>query len=64
MTSPSGTGSSPRAKAALSGLKVVEFAQLVAGPLVGTLLADLGADVIHVEDPGNGDPGRRTGMAS
>jgi crotonobetainyl-CoA:carnitine CoA-transferase CaiB-like acyl-CoA transferase len=63
MTSPPATGSSPAAKAALSGLKVVEFAQLVAGPLVGTLLADLGADVIHVEDPGHGDPGRRTGMA-
>jgi crotonobetainyl-CoA:carnitine CoA-transferase CaiB-like acyl-CoA transferase len=60
---PPATGSSPAAKAALSGLKVVEFAQLVAGPLVGTLLGDLGADVIHVEDPGSGDPGRRTGMA-
>jgi crotonobetainyl-CoA:carnitine CoA-transferase CaiB-like acyl-CoA transferase len=56
--------SSPTAeKAALSGLKVVEFAQLVAGPLVGTLLGDLGADVVHVEDPGSGDSGRRTGMA-
>ncbi|TPW15240.1 MAG: CoA transferase [Acidimicrobiaceae bacterium] len=33
------------------GLKVVEFAQLIAGPLAGTLLADLGAEVIHVEDP-------------
>ena len=63
MTTPFPPGSSSQAKAALSGLKVVEFAQLVAGPLAGTLLADLGADVIHVEDPGRGDSGRRTGMA-
>jgi crotonobetainyl-CoA:carnitine CoA-transferase CaiB-like acyl-CoA transferase len=41
---------------ALSGLKVVEFAHVIAGPLAGTLLADLGADVVHVEDPGRGDP--------
>ena len=45
------------------GLKVVEFGQLVAGPLAGTLLADLGADVVHVEDPGGGDPARRMGYA-
>jgi crotonobetainyl-CoA:carnitine CoA-transferase CaiB-like acyl-CoA transferase len=41
---------------ALSGLKVVEFAHVIAGPLAGTLLADLGADVVHVEDPTQGDP--------
>lgn len=63
MTAPFPVGSSPAAKAALSGLKVVEFAQLVAGPLVGTLLGDLGADVVHVEDPATGDSGRRTGLA-
>lgn len=43
------------------GLKVVEFAQLIAGPLAGTLLADLGAEVIHVEDPSIGDPSRHMG---
>lgn len=46
---------------AFSGLKVVEFAHVIAGPLAGTLLADLGADVVHVEDPKNGDPSRRMG---
>lgn len=46
----------------LDGVKVVEFAQLAAGPVAGTLLADLGADVIHVEDPGVGDPMRRNGL--
>ena len=47
----------------LAGLKVVEFAQVVAGPLAGSLLAYMGADVVHVEAPGLGDParpGRRT----
>ncbi|MAT03875.1 MAG: CoA transferase [Acidimicrobiaceae bacterium] len=47
----------------LDGIKVVEFAQLTAAPLAGTLLADLGAEVIHVEDPAGGDPGRRMGYA-
>lgn len=45
------------------GLKVVEFAHQVAGPLAGGLLADLGATVVHVEDPQNGDPTRRMGQA-
>lgn len=48
---------------ALAGLKVVEFAHVIAGPLAGTLLADLGADVVHVEDPARGDPGRTMGPA-
>jgi formyl-CoA transferase len=48
---------------ALAGLKVVEFAHVIAGPLAGTLLADLGAEVVHVEDPGAGDPQRGAGPA-
>lgn len=51
------------ATGALAGLKVVEFAHVIAGPLAGTLLADLGATVVHVEDPGNGDPQRGAGPA-
>ena len=48
---------------AMAGIKVVEFAHVIAGPLAGTLLADLGADVVHVEDPTAGDPGRLQGPA-
>ena len=39
----------------LKGLKVVELATVLAGPLVGTFLAELGADVLKIEPPGRGD---------
>ena len=45
----------------LLGVKVVEFDQVIAGPLAGGLLADQGADVVHVEPPGAGDPARSMG---
>jgi len=45
----------------LAGLRVVEFGQLLAGPYVGTLLGDFGADVIKVEAPPDGDPMRDWG---
>ena len=40
------------------GLKVVEVATWIAAPVAATILADLGADVIKVEPPGEGDPYR------
>jgi crotonobetainyl-CoA:carnitine CoA-transferase CaiB-like acyl-CoA transferase len=39
----------------LSGLRVLEFGQIAAGPFTGSLLADLGADVVKVERPDGGD---------
>lgn len=39
----------------LAGLRVLEFGQIAAGPFAGSLLADLGADVVKVERPGEGD---------
>ena len=41
----------------LEGIRVVEFAIAIQGPLAGGFLADMGADVIKVEPPG-GDPNR------
>ncbi|MFJ5700009.1 CaiB/BaiF CoA transferase family protein [Arthrobacter sp. NPDC093139] len=40
---------------ALDGLRVIEAASLVAGPMIGTYFAEYGADVIKVEDPTRGD---------
>lgn len=39
----------------LSGIRVIEFGQIAAGPFTGMLLADLGADVIKIEKPNGGD---------
>ncbi len=39
----------------LNGIRVLEFGQIAAGPFVGMLLADLGADVVKVERPDGGD---------
>ncbi len=48
-------------KGALSGVKVVELGQLIAGPFCGQLLGDMGADVVKIEPPGAGDPMRQWG---
>ncbi|WP_341285090.1 CoA transferase [Priestia megaterium] len=42
-------------KQPLSGIRVLEFGQIAAGPYTGMLLADLGADVVKVENPNGGD---------
>src|SRR5690349_4537199 len=41
----------------LDGIRVIELANFIAGPLAGTLLADMGADVVKIEPP-QGDMGR------
>jgi crotonobetainyl-CoA:carnitine CoA-transferase CaiB-like acyl-CoA transferase len=49
------------AERALSGIKVLECCNLVAGPYCAKLLADLGAKTVKVEEPGVGDEARRQG---
>ena len=46
---------------ALAGIKVIEAASYVTGPFASQLLADLGAEVIKVEEPERGDPFRGWG---
>jgi crotonobetainyl-CoA:carnitine CoA-transferase CaiB-like acyl-CoA transferase len=48
-------------KAPLSGIRVIELARVLAGPWAGQMLADLGADVIKVENPDGGDDTRQWG---
>lgn len=52
-----------RSAGPLSGIRVVELGQLLAGPFCGQLLGDLGAEVIKLEDPGRGDPLRQWGRS-
>ena len=42
----------------LEGIKVVDLSWFLPGPYLTTALADHGAEVIKVEPPGEGDPGR------
>jgi crotonobetainyl-CoA:carnitine CoA-transferase CaiB-like acyl-CoA transferase len=48
-------------KTALAGLRVVELCGMISGPYCTKLLADLGAEVVKVEEPTRGDPTRRAG---
>ena len=45
----------------LTGVKVIEIAQNIAGPYAGEILANLGADVVKVERPNGGDDARYWG---
>jgi formyl-CoA transferase len=42
----------------LTGIKVIDLGQFIAGPYAALLLGELGADVVKVEPPGQGDPFR------
>ena len=45
----------------LDGVRVIDLTRILAGPFASMLMADLGADVIKVEQPGTGDPARGNG---
>ncbi len=47
----------------LEGLKVVDLSVFLPGPYLTMALADHGAEVIKVEPPGEGDPGRHIGLS-
>src|ERR1700750_1887150 len=46
----------------LEGYRVVDLSQFLPGPHLSMIMADHGADVIKIEPPGGGDPGRHVGL--
>ena len=51
----------PQAGLPLQGLKIIDFTRVLAGPLCTMLLGDMGAEVIKIEDPQQGDDTRALG---
>lgn len=59
---PPSPDAGPGCPGPLSGLRVLELGQLIAGPFCGAMLAGFGAEVFKVEPPGAGDPLRNWRM--
>ncbi len=45
----------------MAGVRVLDLATFLAGPFCSTILAEFGAEVIKIEQPGTGDPLRKFG---
>jgi succinyl-CoA---D-citramalate CoA-transferase len=54
----------PAAIGPLKDLRVIEMGSLIAGPFCGQLMGDMGADVVKIEPPGEGDPMRKWGQGA
>jgi hypothetical protein len=46
----------------LEGLRVIDLSQFLPGPQLTLMMADQGAEVIKIEPPGEGEPGRHIGV--
>lgn len=55
-----GSETMPEGASALTGLRILDFTRYQQGPFATMLLAEMGAEVIKVEEPG-GEPGRANG---
>jgi formyl-CoA transferase len=61
MTDNGAAGEDGESPLPLADIRVIEMGQLLAGPFCAQLLADFGAEVIKLEEPGRGDPMRQWG---
>lgn len=53
-----------RLQSVLSGIRVLDFSRIFAGPAATQVLGDLGADIIKIEEPGHGDDARTFGVTA
>jgi crotonobetainyl-CoA:carnitine CoA-transferase CaiB-like acyl-CoA transferase len=51
-------------KRPLEGIRVLDIATFIAAPMAASILGEFGAEVIKIEQPGDGDPLRRFGVPS